>query len=98
MITLKCPKCDAPIELFDGKDAAGQLGVSERTIRRACQQHDIGQQIAAAWILTAQDVERLRHVVRESAGNPNFVEGNYFGAPPPNNRSREPKRRKRGAQ
>ena len=63
-------------QLYSAAEAARQIGTSRRTIARRCHSAGIGRQLGSgkgsAWILTRQDIERLRAVVHDGPGNPAF--------------------------
>jgi hypothetical protein len=70
---------------YTGAEAAKELGVAPPTIGRLCVRHGIGQKHGNYWLLTSQDVAKLRPLVKPP-GNPNFVAGNQFGKPPKKSR------------
>ena len=59
-------------KLFSTADAAAELGVSLRAVQRASLNHDIGTKVGKSTVLTADDVETLRGLVRGVPGNPTF--------------------------
>ena len=53
--------------------AAALLGIDPYSVRRLCGQHGIGQQLGGAgspWVLTDEEIERLRGVARPGFGRP----------------------------
>lgn len=47
--------------------AAAIVGVPERTVRRWCQRHQLGQVVQGRRILTAADIDQLRQVMHDRA-------------------------------
>jgi hypothetical protein len=47
--------------------AAAQVGVPERTVRRWCQRHQLGQVVQGRRILTAADIDHLRRIMHDRA-------------------------------
>ena len=54
-------------------EAGKVLGVSSRTIARACEKHGIGYKVNERMrLLTRDDIEKLRGLVSNQKGNPQF--------------------------
>lgn len=53
-------------------EAAATIGCNRYTITRHCQRHGIGDRVGRSIVLTPDDVERLRGLVRPGPGNPTF--------------------------
>lgn len=47
--------------------AAAIVGVPERTVRRWCQRHSVGQVVQGRRILTAADIDQLRQIMCDRA-------------------------------
>lgn len=60
-------------EVFTAQQAAEQLNVDVTTITRSCSRHQIGRKHARSWLIEQADLAKLREVVREKSGNPNWV-------------------------
>lgn len=60
-------------------EAARILSCSPETVLRACKRHQIGQRETCGWILTADDIERLRPLIRSGPGNPRIAEESARG-------------------
>lgn len=61
------------MKAFTAQQAAEQLHVDVTTITRACSRHQIGRKHARSWLIEQSDLAKLREVVREKSGNPNWV-------------------------
>lgn len=56
--------------------AAKQLGVSSRTVRRACERIGIARH-GRNYMISLADLERLRSEVRTGPGNPGYSDPEY---------------------
>ena len=62
-----------PVDAISSVDAARLLGVSTATISRACTKHGIGTLMNPRMrVLSPEEVEQLRGIVRTQPGNPQF--------------------------
>lgn len=62
-----------PVDAVTSAEAARILGVSNATVSRACTAHDIGTLLnPRIRVLSPEDVERLRGLVSNKRGNPQF--------------------------
>lgn len=55
------------------EDAARQLGVSSRTVRNLCEEHDwFGGKLgtSATWVLTQEEVDKMHTLPRRGPGRP----------------------------
>ena len=58
--------------LLSTREVAARLGVDESTVRRAASKHGLGQKKGWSWAFTARDLARLRKVIHDGPGNPNW--------------------------
>lgn len=66
--------------MLTARQLASQIGCSIRTVQRIGTRYGIGTQLdSGVRVYSQADVARVKAHVHESAGNPNFVKGNYFG-------------------
>ena len=67
------------MEIIGVRAAAESLGCTVRTVSRNCKRYGIGTLVSGVWMLTPEELQELKAVVRPQRGNPHFVAGNYFG-------------------
>jgi hypothetical protein len=66
--------------VYRTKEAAEQIGCNPATVVRAC--HRAGfSMVAGRFLLSQSQIRKLKKIIREKSGNPNFVPGNYLGRP-----------------
>ena len=56
--------------------AAKQLGVSSRTVRRACERLGVARH-GRNYMIGSEDLERLRSEVKSGPGNPGYSDPDY---------------------
>lgn len=62
------------VEYVSIEQAATELGLSERTIRWYCEQYDwFGGRCGKGWVLTRDEVDKMKTFPRPSAGRPKRV-------------------------
>jgi DNA-binding transcriptional MocR family regulator len=69
------------MQLSSTREVAAKIGVNKATVIRMARRHNVGTWIDGRPAFTEAEVRVLAKNVR-SAGNPNFIPGNYFGKPP----------------
>lgn len=60
-------------ETYTATAAAEKIGCHKASVTRAATAHGIGRRHGPTWIFTAADLKKLRRLIRETRGNPNFV-------------------------
>jgi hypothetical protein len=59
---------------FTPDDAAKAMGVTSVRVRALMRKHDIGQKIFRSWVLTADDLSKLKRIRRPGPGRPSTAE------------------------
>lgn len=60
------------MNLISSREAAESIGCNKHTINRWAKRLGIGQVVGVSRVFTGADLDRLREVVRDQPGNPNF--------------------------
>ena len=60
------------MKLYTANEVAEMLGCHVYSVRRAASKHGIGRKIGWAWAFSAQDLARLRKVIHQEPGNPEW--------------------------
>lgn len=61
--------------LYSAKDVAEKLGKCKRTIINRAQRHKIGKLVGRQYVFEDHDIELLKDVIQDGAGNPQFGKG-----------------------
>jgi len=67
---------DERVVYFSTLEASELLGCSQTTVRRAAKRYDVGVHVngrSRLVALTANDISRLRSLVHETSGNPDWI-------------------------
>ena len=59
--------------LYTAADAARELGLSSRTIRRWAVRLALGRRLGPLWVLTTEEVAQIKESAYEQAGNPEWM-------------------------